>query len=213
MAAPPPRRAIAVKRLLLVRHGESEANVVHSLDCAVPGPPLSPLGFEQAEALAESLAHEDIRRIYASTMQRAQQTVQPLADRLDLPVEYRDGVREFDVGDLHPRNDRAAHALLDELMADWLLRKDRTAARPDGESAAEVVARFRSVLVDVLASYVDGVAVVATHGGALRLAGPQLFAEVSEEFTYENHVPNTGIIDIEVTETRLVCRSWAGIPL
>jgi len=202
-----------VKRLLLVRHGESEANVVHSLDCAVPGPPLSPLGLEQADALAETLAHEDIRRIYASTMRRAQQTVQPLARRLNLRVECRDGIREFDVGDLHPRNDPAAHALLDELMADWLLRKDSAAARPGGESAAEVVARFRSVLVDVLASYVDGVAVVATHGGALRLTGPKLFADVTEEFTYENHVPNTGIIDIDVTDAGLVCKSWAGIPL
>jgi broad specificity phosphatase PhoE len=212
-----------VKRLLLVRHGESEANVIHSLDCGVPGPPLSPLGHEQAQELADKLADLDIQQIYASTMQRAVQTVTPLAQRLGLPITQRDGLREFDVGDLHPRNDQSAHQALDELMVRWLIYRDRTAFRPDGESAAEVVARFRSVLVDVLASYDDGVAVVATHGGALRLVGPVLFAEVTSTFTYENHVPNTGIIDVEVKEsdlletrselTGLVCHNWAGIEL
>jgi len=202
-----------VKRLLLVRHGESEANVIHSLDCAVPGPALSPLGQVQALALAELLAGEDIRLICASTMLRAQQTVTPLAERLGLPITIRDGIREFNVGDLHPRNDRAAHIMLDELMTSWLLNGDRNAFRPGGESSAEVTARFRSVLVDVLASYVDGTAVVATHGGALRLVGPVLLAEVTTEFTYKNHVPNTGIVDIAVTDAGLVCRSWAGIPL
>lgn len=202
-----------MKRLLLVRHGESEANVIHSLDCAVPGPPLSPLGHEQAQALLDRLAGLDIRQIYASTMERAAQTVTPLAQRLGLPIIRRDGLREFDVGDLHPRNDVKAHLALDELMISWLINRDKNAARPDGESAAEVVARFRSVLVDVVESYDDGVAVVAAHGGALRLVGPVLFDEVSSRFTYENHVPNTGIIDVEVTPERWICRSWAGIPL
>jgi probable phosphoglycerate mutase len=205
-----------MKRLLLVRHGESEANVIHSLDCAVPGPPLSPLGHEQAQALPGRLADmqiSDICQIYASTMERAAQTVTPLAQRLGLPIIRRDGIREFNVGDLHPRTDASAHATLDKLMVSWLVDRDKTAARPGGESAAEVVARFRSVLVDVLDSYEDGAAVVATHGGALRLVGPALFAEVSDAFTYDNHVPNTGIIDVEVTPERLICRSWAGIRL
>ena len=200
-----------MKRLLLVRHGESEANVVHSLDCTVPGPPLSPLGHKQAIGLVDALSGMDIRTIYASTMLRAQQTVAPLAQKLGLRVHVRDGFREFDVGDLNARSDRESHLLLDELMRRWLVAHEATAARPDGENAAEVIARFRSALVDVLASYDDGAAVVAAHGGALRLVVPELKCGVTGPFTFVNHVPNAGIIDVEVSGDQLKCRSWAGL--
>jgi broad specificity phosphatase PhoE len=45
-----------VRRLILVRHGESEANVIGSLHCQVPGPPLTDRGHKQAEALVAALA-------------------------------------------------------------------------------------------------------------------------------------------------------------
>lgn len=202
-----------MKRLLLVRHGESEANVVGSLDCSVPGPPLSPLGAKQAQALSESLADRPgIGLLAASSMTRAQQTLAPLAERTGLPVLIRDGFREFDIGDLQPRSDPGAHRLLDEILRRWLVDGDLSASRPGGESGYEIVSRFRSALADIVAAYDEGTAVVAAHGGVIRLAVPQISAQVSGPFTLAHHVPNTGIVEFDIEDGEFICRSWVGIP-
>jgi phosphohistidine phosphatase SixA len=49
--------------------------------------PLDAAGLHQAEALADELAAVPIHRILTSPARRCRQTVEPLADRLDLPIE------------------------------------------------------------------------------------------------------------------------------
>jgi phosphohistidine phosphatase SixA len=49
--------------------------------------PLDDAGVHQAEALANELAAVPIHRILTSPAQRCRQTIEPLANRLDLPVE------------------------------------------------------------------------------------------------------------------------------
>lgn len=49
--------------------------------------PLDPAGVVQAAALADELAVFPIHRILTSPARRCRQTVEPLADRLDVPVE------------------------------------------------------------------------------------------------------------------------------
>lgn len=199
-------------RLLLIRHGESEANLAHNLDCLSPGPPLSVLGRKQADALPAVLAADGITAIYASTMLRAQQTVEPLSLRLGLPIGIREGFSEFDVGDLHQRSDPAAHQLLDELMTRWLADGDLTAARPGGESGQQIVGRYAAATGDVLASHRHGTVVIATHGGVLRLALPRLACGVSAAFTLTHHVPNAAVVEVETTASGLRCRDWGGVP-
>jgi len=56
--------------------------------------PLSEPGKRQAEATAECLADEKITRIVSSPMVRCRQTVEPLAERLLLPVDLSDALTE-----------------------------------------------------------------------------------------------------------------------
>jgi 8-oxo-dGTP diphosphatase len=49
--------------------------------------PLDPAGVHQAEALADALAGEEVRRLVASPARRCVDTLEPLARRLGLPVE------------------------------------------------------------------------------------------------------------------------------
>ena len=83
--------------MILLRHGQSEFNRHYEATGQDPGiadAPLTPLGREQAEAAAEALAGEDVRRLLCSPYTRALQTVAPLARRLGLPVLVTPGVRE-----------------------------------------------------------------------------------------------------------------------
>lgn len=67
------------KTLYLIRHCQSSSQL--------PDAPLTDVGHAQAIALADLMAHLPIDRIISSPYLRAQQTAQPLADRLNLPVE------------------------------------------------------------------------------------------------------------------------------
>ena len=69
--------------LWIVRHGEAAASWEED-----PDPGLSALGREQAEATAEKLSHLVPRYItlISSPLQRAQETAQALADKLDTRV-------------------------------------------------------------------------------------------------------------------------------
>lgn len=82
-------------RLLLIRHAQSTNNLLYATTGETQGrhadPPLTPLGHEQARALAE-FARQDatfgtVTRLYCSLTTRAVQTATPLAQALGLGVQ------------------------------------------------------------------------------------------------------------------------------
>lgn len=99
--------------MILLRHGQSEFNVVFTATRRDPGiidPALTELGRAQAEQAAAALEGAGIRRIIASPYTRALQTAEPIARRLGVPVHVNPIVREryaftCDVGS--PRADLA----------------------------------------------------------------------------------------------------------
>ncbi len=83
--------------MILLRHGQSEFNLHFSATRVDPGivdPKLTPLGHEQAQAAAEALRHQGIRRIITSPYTRALQTAEPVARALNVPVMVHPVVRE-----------------------------------------------------------------------------------------------------------------------
>lgn len=94
-------------RLYLIRHGQTPSNVQRLLDTGEPGPGLTELGRQQAEALPEALAGAGIEALYASSLVRTQLTARPLADALGLEPAIRPGLREIGAGDLEMEIGRA----------------------------------------------------------------------------------------------------------
>lgn len=86
-----------ITRLYLVRHGQSAGNAEGRFGGHSPTP-LSELGKQQAELVAQALARENINAIYTSDLFRAVQTAEPLAKLLDLPIVKTDAFRERNVG-------------------------------------------------------------------------------------------------------------------
>ena len=104
--------------LLVIRHALPEAEVRSD---GPADPPLSALGLQQAEATAEFLADETVDAIVTSTMRRAIQTGQPLADRLGLTLKRLDGLKESDHrrSSYTPAEDMDAdHEVIREFMED-----------------------------------------------------------------------------------------------
>jgi glucosyl-3-phosphoglycerate phosphatase len=83
--------------VILVRHGQSEWNVVFNrtrVDPNIPDPPLTPEGRHQAEAAAEVLARSGIERLLASPYVRALETAEIIAARTGIAIAVEPMVRE-----------------------------------------------------------------------------------------------------------------------
>lgn len=114
--------------MILVRHGQSEFNVVFSVTRVDPGirdPRLTPVGKRQAEAAAEALTGHGIERLISSPYSRALETAEIVARRLDvrISVEPIVGERAAFACDVGTRRDdlkaRWPHLSLDHLEDEW----------------------------------------------------------------------------------------------
>src|SRR5574341_2547686 len=81
-------------RLILIRHGQTDWNAEGRWE-GQTDVPLNSRGLEQAQRIASELAETGIQAIYASDLQRVQQTVEPLARLTGLPVQVDPRLREI----------------------------------------------------------------------------------------------------------------------
>ena len=84
-------------RLVLVRHGETNANREYRY-IGARDDPLSEHGQAQALQLAEALAALPVAAVYSSPLQRAYNTALPIAARHGLGVQTLDDLRESNFG-------------------------------------------------------------------------------------------------------------------
>ena len=95
-------------RLLLVRHGQTPANVDGLLNTAIPGPGLTALGEQQAAMIPVGLRGTPVDAVYASLLVRTQLTARPLAEDRGLDVRVLEGIHEIGAGALEDLRDRAS---------------------------------------------------------------------------------------------------------
>lgn len=141
-------------RLLLVRHGETALNAARVLQ--PPDTPLSERGLAQAEALAQRLATEPIKRLWSSDLPRAWQTATAIARATGSSIEAMPQLQERNFGDLRGR-------AYDTLGLDPLSMRE---APPAGESMRNFEARVDAALALALAAArrSAGSVVLVTHG-------------------------------------------------
>lgn len=160
--------AIASRRLLLLRHGQTAWN----LEQRVQGQtdvPLDDTGMLQAEKVAPVIAAMRPAFVRSSDLSRARVTAEKVADAAGLEVQVDRRLREFDLGERAGTtlSDYAATAA-DEFAA---FRSGRYDVVPGGESREQMVARFVPALDDALAHVPPGgLGVVVAHGAALKVS-------------------------------------------
>jgi 2,3-bisphosphoglycerate-dependent phosphoglycerate mutase len=148
----PHRRNVKESTLLyLVRHCQTSGQA--------PDVPLTPLGHEQAERLAEMLRPRGIARIVSSPYLRAYQSVEPLARQLGLTIETDARLVE--------------RVLSPEPLDDWRGRlrdawADHDLVLPGGESNRQATARGLAAIHDVVEDGRSPTVVVA-HGNLISL--------------------------------------------
>lgn len=199
-------------RLMLVRHGQTASNLRGALDSALPGPPLTEEGVAQAKALAERLAGEPVTGVYASAALRAKQTAQPIADahRMDLVVV--DGVHEVQAGDLEGRTDGAALGEFSQVFHRWTTG-EMDVRMPGAQSGTEVRDRFFGGVDHVRSAHEDGLVVLVSHGGIIRLGAQWLTPDVAAKLADQGLLHNTGHVLFEADGPGWRCLEWSGLKL
>lgn len=186
-------------RLILIRHGQTPSNVLGLLDTAPPGPGLTPLGHEQAAAIPGALAAERVDAMFASNLTRTQETAAPLARDRGLTVQIRDGIREVAAADVEMRGDLdSVRAYLGVLKA-WLEGAVNTRMPGSGgETGAEVLDRFDSVVAEAAAAVpTGGAAVLVSHGAAIRIWAAARADNLPNSFGVHNNLHNTGVVILD----------------
>lgn len=157
-------------RLLLMRHGQTHANVSGALDTAHPGLGLTDLGHAQAEAAARALADERIDAVHVSSRVRTHETAAPTARARGLVPVTVEGLEEIDAGTYEMRSDHDAVAGYITTVAAWL-EGDLGRRMPGGETGAEFLARYDAAIRTVHDRAREAgheAALVVSHGAALR---------------------------------------------
>ena len=157
--------------LVLVRHGESTANLANVftgwLDVA-----LSPTGETEAHTVAEKLRGFHFDVAYSSTLIRAERTLDIIVARpawATIPVHHFDALKERMYGDLQGLNKTEITLKYGQAQVDsW--RRSYDVAPPNGESLrqtqARAVAFYEAELVPQLHAGKD--ILVVSHGNTLR---------------------------------------------
>lgn len=164
--------------LYCARHGESTYNLEGRLQGQSDAPRLSSLGQKHAAALAATLSQLEIDAIYASPLARAMETAQPLADRLKLPIQTDDRLKEINIGVFQGTLAAELADRFPQEAARWR-SQDPDYRIPGGESRRDLMLRASTAFQDIFAAGHRQVIVVA-HGGVLAAAFKALIGVPAE---------------------------------
>lgn len=182
-------------RLILLRHGQTQSNVDHLIDTAVPGPFLTDLGEREAAAVPDALADERIDAIYVSTQHRSQQTGAPLASARAMEPNIREGIREISAGDFDGKTDPDIVKQFVGIEAAWVAG-DLDIRMPGADTGREVIERFDGVVLEAFEAGHEAV-ILVSHGSMIRTWAAYRAKNIAKDFVPKNPLHNTGMIVLE----------------
>lgn len=146
-------------KIYIIRHGQTELNVQGLINGQIHDA-LTAEGVNQAKAASTNLP-KTIKRIYASSLKRAEQTARILNSELKAILTLHDELKEVNFGVIEGTPFLDEHKLRHKLVDyDW---------RPSGESVEGVKKRTLKILKKIKAENDDGEALIVAHGGTIRM--------------------------------------------
>src|SRR2546430_16908216 len=87
-----------IEDLSLVRHAAADRGLATPYN-VVPGPPLTPIGRQEAEQAARWLAGRGVEHLFASPFARTRATAEAISAALELPITFVEALREGGPGE------------------------------------------------------------------------------------------------------------------
>ena len=156
-----------MRRLILIRHGESTWNQERRIQ-GNSDPGLSDRGRAQAALLADRLKGRPFAGLHTSTLRRALETAAVLGDALGLDPQPADGLREINLGTWEGRTAAEIRTDWGDTYDRWLDRPLDATAPPGGEALRSFQQRAVGALEQIRTAHLDGDLLVVTHGGVIK---------------------------------------------
>ena len=179
----------------LVRHAHSDWSTDENR-------PLSARGSEDAGRVADILQTRPISVIYSSPYKRASQTIDPLADRLDLPVFVEPKLRERRLGKINGLD------FFKAVEATW---DDPQFTHPEGESNTAAQQRGLAVVKRLQKQHVAEHIVLSTHGNLMALIIQDFIPSVGYRFWRSLSMPDIYILNFSHGGEVVLDRLWQDI--
>jgi broad specificity phosphatase PhoE len=153
--------------LLLIRHGENEYLKHNKLPGRLPGIHLNAGGRQQAQEIRKTLGGLPIKAIYASPLERAVETAEPLAKALGLAIQIRPELIDAEVGEWVGRSWKTLRR-----TKFWKVIQERPSQFrfPGGESFVEIQERVVRSLDAIVCSHGDEMVAAFFHADPIMLA-------------------------------------------
>jgi len=191
-------------KVWLVRHGESESNLLNILYNRGEKYGLTQNGIEQVNKLLLELKDIEIHKIYSSPLLRAKETARIIADKWNLDFEITRALREFDVGILDETGDESTFQKEQEIVDQWLIDKKWDVKFEDGESYNEIKERFLQFF-ESLKMKADENIVLVSHGGLIQCMVPFICDNLSFAYCYKKLLKNAEYALLEINEDKVKC--------
>ncbi|OKP98951.1 histidine phosphatase family protein [Paenibacillus sp. P46E] len=182
--------------IYLIRHAESLYTEGQERERG-----LSEQGKADAEHVRSILQKESIDLFVSSTYARAIQTIQPLADEMQMEVTLIEGLRERAIGDI---------AGLSFLEAKRSVYQDFAAIFKGGESSAEAQARAIRELKFLMRKHEGSTLVVGTHGDIMTLMLNYFDSRFGYGFWQSTTMPDIYQLAFEGEKLVQITRKWEG---
>ena len=155
--------------LLLIRHGESEANRTRIFSGQIDSD-LQDKGLEQAKLTAKYIAENyNVDKIYSSDLRRAYKTAECLAEIVNLDIITEPNLREIDGGEWEGVKYDEVLRVYPEEFNTWLYDIGR-AGCVGGESVRQLGDRIMKILTQIAEENDGKTVAIATHATPIRVA-------------------------------------------
>ncbi len=190
--------------LLLVRHAATDANIAGYWQ-GWEDTPLAPIGLAQAQAVARRIAREFApAAVYASSLRRALQTAEPIAQAVGCPLIPHDGLREINFGQVSGLTIEQFRERFSGLFEAWTDKTNLDFEWPGGETRRAFFTRVWEAVKQILAAHPEQEVAIVGHGGSLRAALALLLPErFTDWWAYDLGNASLTVVDVTAGTARL----------
>ncbi|PSR26400.1 MAG: hypothetical protein C7B47_10925 [Sulfobacillus thermosulfidooxidans] len=197
--------------VLLVRHGESEANIHNVIVSDRFDPTLTDYGRQETQSLAQKWQGQPVSAIYSSPLRRTMETAQIWAETLNVATIYPDPrLHEIHLGAFDGK-------VIDDILRtnpeDYNQWKHNPESPPQGgEKLSAVGARMKAFLDMIASQYHEGLVIGVTHADCLKAVTLSILEApwTSAQFL---HFGNVAGVFLEYHDNRFQIHALPVIPI
>ncbi len=183
-------------KFILVRHGETEANI-GGIYSGWTDFPLTEKGSRDIQATAEALKrYENIEIIYSSPLNRALTTAKAISASINKEIQIVDSLREMNFGIFDGKERKHIQENYTEEWKSWI--DDYVNYRiPEGENLIDVYSRIKDFIDKLIEEDKDSI--IVTHGGIIQTMITYLL-DLGLDKMWHFQCPPAGYVEIEYAD-------------